>query len=260
MKVDQKPLIFKANSNDNPQLTEEQKKSLLALVNTQDSDIKSLAKQRAIDEFTQTPTRKITNNIAKAIPWVDSFITGVTTPGNFSTKVLTSLDTGKDWAVFNIATNLYLKAINKLAEKFPGLHKFTEDHPVITLAGLTASGVYAGQKAIKAFNWALGKIFNVDQNVTLAQHFDLKYGGHINKLPGTSSLNNKILKPIEKFLQKPAIQCLGLIANIGLIGLIGKNIYDVYKMKQNSDNTYSKFKDMQLESSRIMLNQQAIKE
>lgn len=243
-----------------PQLDEQQKAFLLSIANSNNSDLNNIARQQATHDFVTSPTRKATHAVGTMIPYVDSFLRGAATPGSFSTKTLTGLDTGKDWGVFILATKAYNKGIEKIISKSPKAREFTENHPALTFTGMLVTSVMFGRAAINLVNQGINKALKLNpaEGETLITALDRKFGERLNNTLGAQMIQNKIFKPIEEFAKKPIANRLLNVAAIGLGLLIIKNIYDVYKMKKNADKSYGQLQDARFESTKTLANQLAV--
>jgi hypothetical protein len=247
----------------NNTFTQDQNELLSKLANSSDSDLQKLASHQARQDFDTSPTRKTTKVVGSAIPFVDSFLKGATTKGDFATKTLSGLDTGKDWGIFVVVTKAYNYLLNKAINKSPRLKKFAEEHPTITFVTSLITGVTVGNAGIKYINKAIQKGFNLPVDTKnpgqtpIVSALNKKYGERLNKLPIADFMQNKVFKPIENFAKKPAAKYLATATMFGIGALIIKNIYDVYSIKKNANKNYNNLTNIKANLNKDNLNQVA---
>jgi|GEM_PF-6287943 len=206
---------------------------LLSAANTPDQFIESIAKQEAVENFNKKPTRTATSVVGHSIPFVDSFLKGASHNGPASAKVGKTVSTGSDWGVFTGAVWLYNKALDKVYDNVPGLRKFKEDHPATAFVGEVASGVAVGQTAIWGYHKGTEKLTGKTSEVWINQATE--------KMKNSSETIAKVFKPFEKIPSSvKRWGGFGLIATLG--GLIIKNIYDVHKIKTDTDERAEQLK------------------
>ncbi|MCK7484546.1 MAG: hypothetical protein MZU97_02615 [Bacillus subtilis] len=113
----------------------------------------------------------------------------------------------------------------------------------MTMAGSVVGGVAIGQVGIVYGNKGLNKLFNIE-NGKGVDHFYSRFKDKLNNMPGAKFIQDKIYKPTEKFVNSKAGKYTGIAVVAGLVGLIGKNLYDVHKAKKTSDKTYDNLQNM----------------
>ncbi len=215
------------------------------IANTPDSLLESMAKYEAYTEYKNDPTRTATKAAFPTFLVADSFTQGVMKQGSGSAKLATTASTASDWGVFTGAVWLYNKGINKMYDLFPGAAKFREDHPTTAYVGELASSTALGWGAVHVYNQKGGHEF-VERNMKKL----------LDKTPGLSNKAEEIVRPLSDFAKKHKnIVALGYLgAGMVAIGLVAKNIYDVFHAKETADNRYEQLKDQRYQVTKELLD------
>ena len=114
-----------------------------------DSQLRSVAQSKALNDYANSPKRSFEYNFATALPIMDSFLVGATKKGNLKQKALAGGKQLKDWGIFLVAASLYNKAINKIVSKSETLQNFKENSPFAYTVTNALAGTAVGISAIK---------------------------------------------------------------------------------------------------------------
>ncbi|MDD3150427.1 MAG: hypothetical protein PHV68_06295 [Candidatus Gastranaerophilales bacterium] len=210
-----------------------------AFVTTPDDELKKAAKLSAYTELANNPTRKVNDIVYHAIPVADSFATAAKSNGSFATKTMRGADRLTDWIAFIITQKLIGGALRKLDEKSPKFREARENHPIVNFVAsvgvMLTAGLAAmmGKQAVQAK--VLPKILTPERTKKLIKT--------INKIPGTKVFNEKVYKPVGSILKNN--KWIGTAVNLGLVGLIVKNIFDVNDAHKKAEQNYVELKEAQ---------------
>ncbi len=223
-------------------LTPEQQ--LLLIANASNDNLEIMARNEAARDYNQDPTRKVTEVVGTAIPYVDSVVQGALHKGSSSAQLAKTVSKGSDWGIFTGAVWLYHKALDKVYDNVPGLRNFKEDNPTLAFVGELISAVGVGQAAIWGYNKAVEK---VTKGKTVTEVVE----GWISKSPKTAETVAKVFKPIQMIPEKVrGYLGLGIFLTFG--GIILKNIFDVHNKKVQEDKRLEELKD-EREAAKILL-------
>lgn len=222
------------------------------LVNMPPEALQAWAKHDPVRDFNNSKTRTVTNVVGNAIPYADSYLAGAMRSGPASAKVARSVSTGSDWGVFTGAIWLYNKALGKAYDAFPGMRKFKEDNPTIAMAGEIGTGVLVGRLAIKGWRSGFEKLSGGKSFEQVVENWAKKRTSATEKV---ATIFKPVTKLVEKFPKLP--EYAGLAFAVTALGLIAKNLFDVHKVKKDSDRNLEHLKAQKEEAAKNILNNPA---
>ena len=217
-----------------------------------DSQLRSIARQKAAGDYANSPKRKVEFNFATALPVVDSFMVGAATNGTLKKKVLAGGSQLKDWGIFLAVVHFYNKAINKIVEKSETLQNFKENSPFTFGVVNTVLGLTAGISGIRYINAGYRKFV-----APYIPKCVKEFGKSVVNATDNSSVGKSINEGMKTFAQKyPNItKVFGATAKWALpllcLGFIASMAIDAVKAKSNEDKTYK-----QLEAARLAAAQE----
>lgn len=230
--------------------------SLQNFINTNDAQLKQIARADAQQEFATSPQRQRESNFATMLPVADSLLQGVAKKGTLSQKGKTVAQTGLNWAIFMSAVALYRKATNKITDTFPALKEFGQEHPFSTTVvdaavGVTAgmSAIYYSNKAAKFLKKKFSKQFNYVDKAYTQLADDSGIGRMINA--GMKQFANKFPKT-NNIIKKVSIFALPVIC----LGILGVYFYDLAKMSSKKDKNYEDLKEIQNKTAEMIAKSQ----
>ena len=212
-----------------------------------DSQLRSVAQCKALNDYASSPKRSFEYNFATALPVMDSFLVGVSKKGDIKQKALAGGKQLKDWGIFLIVASLYNKAINKIVSKSETLQNFKENSPFAYTATNALVGTAVGISAIRYANKGYQKFIAPIIPEKLKQ-FGKNIFGAKNESGVTSTINNGMKTLAKKY---PKItNCLGTVAKLAMpvlcLGFMASIAYDMIKAKVDENRTYKNLEDARL--------------
>ena len=212
-----------------------------------DSQLRSVAQSKALNDYANSPKRSFEYNFATALPIMDSFLVGASEKGTLKQKALAGGRQLKDWGIFLAVAGLYNKAINKIVSKSETLQDFKENSPFAYTTTNALIGTAFGISAVKYANKGYQKFI-----APLIPEKVKQLGRTIMGTADNSSVSGTINNGMKTFATKyPKItNCLGTVAKWAMpvmcLGFMASIAYDMIKAKVDENKTYKNLEDARL--------------